>query len=129
GSHDAPTNMIVLGDSLYFVGVRPEESGGGLGLWKSDGTESGTTAVSGPFTWFPRGGSFSSLGNTFLFPVAESSIFGDDGELWRSDGTDAGTYQLRNIRVLNGSSSPSNLTALGDHVYFTTAADSGVGAG
>jgi ELWxxDGT repeat protein len=80
----------------------------GFELWKSDGTEAGTTLVkdlnpgrSSGLEWTsgtPRS-PFVEVNGVLLFP-------GTDGvhgyELWRSDGTAAGTFMLRDI--LPGSS-------------------------
>ena len=123
GSADPPTNMIVVGDSLYLIAV-PTGDVGGRALWKSDGTEAGTVMLSSPFGAFPPAGRFSSLGDIVLFPVDEG-YGGAGSEMWRSDGTAAGTHLLKDIRVLNGSSSPGNLTAANGLVYFTLGSDAG----
>jgi ELWxxDGT repeat protein len=84
--------------------------------------------VSPSLPGLPRGGSFSAVGNTVLFPVVEAAGAAS-GELWRSDGTPAGTSLLTNIYRVTGSSNPNHLTAVGGNLFFTTVAAPGIAAG
>ena len=60
--------------------------------------------------------------NNILFFTAKSSTNGI--ELWRTDGTEAGTFMVRDINPVAtangpGDSNPSNLTVIGNIVYFS----------
>ncbi len=86
--------LFVAGGTLYF----PADDGStGLELWKSDGTEAGTTVVAdiGPG---PEDGI-----NVETIRVVDDTMYftADDGvtgiEYWRSDGTLAGTLPLGDI--------------------------------
>lgn len=83
------------GDYLFFAGIHETD---GESLWKSNGTDFGTTMVK---DIRPN----SPLGNLWFFASLGQNLFcgGNDGtrgfELWRSDGTDAGTImQLDTIQ-------------------------------
>src|SRR5205823_6133302 len=47
-------------------------------------------------------------------------------QLWATDGTAAGTTMLTNVNVANGRLKPSNLTAVGNTLYFTGGDSHGV---
>ncbi|MCP3057367.1 hypothetical protein LXT21_01095 [Myxococcus sp. K38C18041901] len=72
--------------TLYFTLAAP---GGGLVLWRSDGTEAGTVQVRA----FPAGvfaeGTPAAVGNTLFFQLADTAT--GMVQLWTSDGTSAGT--------------------------------------
>ena len=96
----------------------------GVELWRTDGSESGTTLVkninsaaegSSPFL-------LTAL-NGYLYFAARDGVHGT--ELWRSNGTEPGTTLVGEINVGDSSSdsAPWNLVAFGDHVYFTATSD------
>jgi ELWxxDGT repeat protein len=116
----------VLGIALFAAadGARGEE------LWRSDGTEGGTTLVKDI-----RPGSGSSAPGRFV--VINSQVFfaADDGvhgvELWKSNGTAEGTVLVKDIRPGGGSSLSSpvlyplpTLVAVDGALFFV--ADDGV---
>jgi ELWxxDGT repeat protein len=96
------------GDSTYFwTGPLPgvTEAGGfgyfgaddgihGIELWRTDGTESGTTMVKdirpGSASSFPR--VLGVLGDTVVIASFTGTL---ESELWTTDGTEAGTTMLR----------------------------------
>lgn len=83
--------LCVLNNTLYFAA---NDGTNGLEIWKSDGTESGTTMA---IDIFP--GSSGSLSGARLF-VFNNFLFFDatDGSqtgLWKSDGTSAGTEFIK----------------------------------
>jgi ELWxxDGT repeat protein len=94
--------------TLFFV---PTVSGGGFQLWKSDGTEVGTTRVKeiNPADWgsFPRG--LTDVDGTLFF-FATDGVVGH--ELWKSDGTEAGTALVEDINP-----GPDGSSHLGHIVY------------
>lgn len=63
----------------------------------------------------------TAVGGTTFFVATNNS--NGERELWMSDGTAAGTRQVADINA-TGASYPTNLTAVGDRLYFT--ADDGV---
>ena len=87
----------------------------GVELWKSDGTDAGTTMVK---DIHPAGDSYPTwlvdVNGTLFFIATDAA---DEYELWKSDGTEAGTVMVKNI---NGpeSSYASSLTAVNGTLYF-----------
>ena len=89
----------VFNGEIYFAA--DDNDGTGHELWKSDGTEAGTTLVkdidgtsasSQPYE-------FHTVNNRLIFFVdktSDSSVHG----VWTTDGTEAGTEQLANLQVL-----------------------------
>lgn len=80
-------------------------------LWKTDGSSSGTSLIAnirGPFDSSPR---LTAVGNTVFFIAEDTS--GSDYALWRSDGSTSGTIPLKEGLF------PSNLTAVGDRLFFS----------
>jgi len=114
GDTSYPTNFEALGSYLYFRAVDPTS---GVELWRTDGTEAGTTLVK---DINPTGN--SDIGN--LYPHDSYLYFrADDGttgfELWRTDGTAAGTQLVENLADGDYSSSPDTGVSLGDFLYFS----------
>ena len=105
-SGSSPTNLTVVGGSLFFVA--------GSGIWKTDGTEAGTTqvkAVSNRNTVRH----LTNLNGTLLF------VEGNDPEIWRSDGTEAGT-----VKVTTNAGWVYSMVAVGGYAYFSDYSDSGI---
>ena len=112
--------LVVIGNIIYFAAMDATQK---FKLWKSDGTESGTTLVrdiqgevGGPFR-------FGVIGNTFYFSASDPT---HGAELWKSDGTEIGTVLVKDIRVGTSSSLISNAspTSFGNSLYFI--ADDGI---
>jgi len=86
------TDYLVLDNTLYFQGTTPIQ---GRELWKTDGTEAGTVAITdiNPFgDSFPR--NFVEIDGTIFF----SAVDGTSGrELWKTDGTTEGTELVKDI--------------------------------
>jgi ELWxxDGT repeat protein len=83
-------------------------------LWRSDGTEAGTSLI-------------SANNPTYLTNVAGTLFFaaGTSGQLWKSDGTTAGTTLVRNINPGYSSMFPAilNLTNVNGTLFFTGSDD------
>jgi len=68
-------------------------------------------------------GQFATVNGTLFFAATDGTSNGV--ELWRSDGSQAGTTMVKNINP-SGSSSPQNLTAVNDTLFFVADSGSGV---
>lgn len=111
-----PTNLICMNNTLYFQAT---DGIAGYTLWKSDGTNAGTTPVKttaqGEIPNYP---SQMLVFNGKLYFQANSNTY--NYELWVSDGTAAGTTVLKDIYP-GSSSSPKNLTIFNGYFYFSAA--------
>lgn len=114
----SPHALTPVGNTLFFAAF---ESAHGWELWKTDGSESGTTMVRdivpGPSS------SLLPLPTTKLVDIDGTLFFAvNDGtngnELWKSDGTFAGTVLVKDIAPGSGSSDPSAPFGFGGAVYF-----------
>ena len=119
-SDTAPISLAVVGNKLYFIAL----SGGGLysggvyTLWVTDGTASGLRLVktTNPQFYVSEGTGLTNV-NGILYFTAANALNGY--EPWKSDGTDSGTAMIANLAPDESpSSSPGNLTAAADWVYF-----------
>ena len=110
-----------LGGTLYFTA---DDGVHGWELWRSDGTEGGTTLVVDlqPGPW----GAVESAPVAYkgrLYFVAEDEAHG--AELWSSDGTEGGASLVRDIAPGEASSDVTNLMVSGDTLFFTAVEDHG----
>lgn len=92
-------------DALFFSG---HDAATGYELWKTDGTEAGTTIVKdinlGAASSYP---SSVTSGNNKLFFAADDGVHGS--ELWTSDGTVGGTVLVKDIAPGANGSKPRSL--------------------
>ncbi|HSK80058.1 MAG TPA: ELWxxDGT repeat protein [Thermoanaerobaculia bacterium] len=96
-----------LGDLLLF---RADDGMVGTELWKSDGSEAGTSLVAdlnASSSSRPR--QLTVMGNKVYFAADVQSV-----QLWKSDGTEAGTEE-----VFTAGSFPDHLTPLGNTLFFS----------
>jgi ELWxxDGT repeat protein len=84
----SPTSFIPYKDRLYF-----EATAGIPGLWRTDGTASGTTLVT---PMLDVGGGGAAANNTLWLP-ALASTEGERTQLWKSDGTPEGTTRVATL--------------------------------
>ncbi len=109
----SPTSFVTMGDSVYFLATG--------GLWKTDGTESGTVKVT---TVAAR--NMVAAGSQLFF---EGFTAASNWELWVSDGTSAGTRMVTEIApgtkaAFDSDYSSARATLFGDRILFV--ADDGV---
>jgi ELWxxDGT repeat protein len=99
-----PDNLMVLGNTLYFVA---SDGAGGRELWKSDGSAAGTVRVKDINL---DGDSYPStltvVGSTLYFSADDGS---SGRELWKSDGSAIGTARVRDINPGPASSTPQDI--------------------
>jgi ELWxxDGT repeat protein len=112
---DMPNGLTVFNNALYFTALSEEH---GLELFKSDGTEEGTSLVP-TFDIVPGAGSSSPnslvVANNTLFFTAKT----DTGqELWKVTTADVASL-VADIRPGAGNSDPRMLTAASGLLFFT----------
>lgn len=93
GGMASSNSYAAIGDIVYFPATAAFL---GQELWRSDGTEAGTTMVKNiaPDVVSSNPEQLTVIGSTLYFTTYRN-LFGNDGrDLWRSDGTDAGTVRL-----------------------------------
>src|SRR5262249_21719023 len=117
----SPANLTNVNGTLFFSTAN---SGGAL--WKSDGTEAGTSLVAPLFD----ANDLTNVNGTLFFTAYDRMV---GTELWKSDGTAAGTTLVKDIfpggfwdtwNYHANNSNPSNLTNVNGTLFFT--ADDGV---
>lgn len=88
----------------------------GRELWKSDGTEAGTTLVADitPGQWGGGPRDLTSVNGTLFFS-ADDTVHGR--ELWKSDGTPGGTRMVKDIYPGAGESSTWQLAAVNGTLF------------
>ncbi len=112
-SGSIPDNMIEMGGYVYFTA---NNGSTGAELWRSDGTEGGTTLVMD----INSGTTGSDITNMVamngkIYFKAETVANGE--EVWMTDGTT--TQILKDINVGSGSSSPTSLYVYNNTLYFS----------
>jgi ELWxxDGT repeat protein len=102
-------------DGSVFFGAGRSRGHGGIELWKSDGTTSGTLLVKdiAPGSLGPS--KLIDVGGTLFF-VGRDPIHGR--ELWRSGGTASGTSLVKDIESGKASSTPEGFAQVGGALFF-----------
>ena len=110
--------FIAFNNNLYFGaddGVSDTE------LWKSDGTEAGTIMVEDNRENSGSSPEEFTVFNNYLYYTYNDGVH--RRELWRTDGTPEGTIMVSDIygtiEGWNSSSSPENLTVVGNTLFFS----------
>jgi len=102
-----------IGDTYYFVVNEAPGSNNNLGLWKSDGTSTGTVRVRQFATGFGNAVSqLTAVGDTLFFSAKDTTT----ATLWKSDGTFSGTVKVKTSGRYPWY--PSSLAAIGSMLYF-----------
>ncbi len=114
-----PAGLTAFNGALYFQADAGAIEGQGLELWKTDGTEAGTTIFKDINPGFngsdPAG--FASHNGTLYFHANDGS---HGYELWKTDGTPDGTVLVKDINPGPGEGSrPTDHTWFNGALYFT----------
>ncbi|HPD31609.1 MAG TPA: hypothetical protein PLL20_16575 [Phycisphaerae bacterium] len=109
----APTNLVVAANTLYFVA--DDNSGGGLELWKSDGTTTSQVMDIRPGAVGSSPQNLFAIGSTVYFS-ADDGTYGR--ELWRTDSA-AGALRVMDINPGPADSAPSNMANFDGTLVFT----------
>lgn len=114
GPNDFNPNFKTINGVLYFAA---KDDINGIELWKSDGTEAGTTRIK---DINPTGDSypaeFTLFNNEIFFRANEPS---SGYELWKTDGTSTGTTMVINIDSTVYNSVPQNFNIINNSLCFT----------
>ncbi|MBE9142503.1 hypothetical protein [Planktothrix mougeotii] len=113
-------NTAIVNNTLYFEIRSPYFADSSSSqLWKSDGTDTGTTLVKDLGSLKNLSEFLGKLNNNFYFSVSVTDSedpYTTTHELWKSDGTDAGTTLVQDF----GDYSFDYLTTVNNTLYFTT---------
>lgn len=95
----------------------------GRELWMSDGTVAGTTMVKDLYPGFSSGmdrnlAPWFTYCNGYVYFQANGGPTKGGIELWRTNGVTTGTKRVADIGHREQGSSPSNLTAVGNQLFF-----------
>lgn len=120
GSDGGTTLVKAIGHGIYGLMVSNNilYITTSYGLWKSDGTETGTVPIiENTLTLQPNiHNNIMYNFNNKLYFTASSETNGS--ELWKSDGTSSGTVMLKDIDVGAGSSDPKFYIEMNGKLYF-----------
>ncbi len=116
-----PTGLRRVLDKVFFSAL---VDASGVELWSTDGTQAGTGRVAnlGPDTTIggSRPSGFVEFTNMLCFAADDGTAVGRHGrELYTSDGTSDGTRLLSDLIQGPKGSSPTNLTLVGDALFFS----------
>jgi ELWxxDGT repeat protein len=115
GYGSKPNRFISMGNTLFFV-ADTSVTGNNPRLWKTDGTDIGTSLVSNKL--LTNGGysmGMATMGG-YLYYCAYDANLGL--ELHRTDGTLAGTVMVKDIYSGTYGSNPSELMVFNGNLYF-----------
>ncbi len=112
-----PENLTDVNGTLFFTAISYSSENSFYGLWRSDGTESGTVFVKElsreNYTW--EAWNFTAFKNELFFTAFDETY---GYELWCSDGTAEGTFVVKDIYAGGYDSNPMFLTVVEDRLFF-----------
>jgi ELWxxDGT repeat protein len=85
-------DLVGVNETLYFTIRTGNEK---TELWKSDGSEAGTTLVKS----FDQAGNMVNFGGTLFFGASENNQAKSYNQLWKTDGTNTGTVMVKDVDV------------------------------
>ncbi len=110
-------DLTAAGGKLFFSAQDPN---GGIDLWVSNGTASGTTVLndlpgSAGAQYYPGVSNLTAAAGELFF----TGDNGTDGpQPWVSNGTSSGTFMLADVNPGAAGSAPGSFTQIGSNVYF-----------
>lgn len=107
----SPSSLVEFRGKLYFAA----NIDGRGGLWKSDGSASGTATVKEFPTLTATVEELTRVDTRLFFVVGDEA---HGSELWVSDGTSGGTRLVKDLTPGRGDTWPYNLTAVGRTLLF-----------
>ncbi len=120
-TYNKPLELMEAGPVSYFFGSGGQ---GVFGLWKTDGTEAGTSFVKaidfGRYYSTAYGTRSGMLGDYLFFGASELGDAAKEHgtELWRTDGTAQGTNLVADLVPGERSSMPNSFALMGGKLYF-----------
>jgi len=116
-----PWQFTQAGNTLYFVA---RDDSKGSQLWKTDGTTTGTTALTDVLVYRYGHPNFMGFDPGALTPAGNLLFFtaSDDDygrELWMTDGSKEGTKRVTDIMPGKDGSNPDALTVIGDTIFYS----------
>ena len=115
---------VAINNTFYFSGIASDTTG--YELFKSDGTDIGTTMIKDINfgAWGSSPHEFTEM-NGILYFTADDGTF-NGSELWKSDGTETGTMMVKDIDVVDlAGSQISSMIEVNGNLFF--AASSSIG--
>lgn len=109
----SPNLVAAAGDNLYFVRTTINSNPNHHELWRSNGTQAGTSLVKTISSAYID---CSAMGNILFFGDNDASA---GYEPWRTDGTVAGTFRVKDIWPGMASADPQKFLADGSRTYFS----------
>lgn len=118
-----PRRLPAVKNAIFFTA---SDGVSGLEIWRSDGTETGTSIVAdlnpgggSAFSGLSDGDPFAVMADTMYF----SAIDGTAGSgLWKADGSKAGTSRVGGLSLLE-----EEFAVIGETLFFSAAGENGVG--
>mgnify|MGYP003379741290 FL=1 len=95
GFEGRPESFLTINDTLFFAAMHTT----GRGLWRSDGTEAGTTVITASHD-LSLPGNLTNVNGTLFYST--NGLWNQNTvQLWRSDGTPQGTTLIKTIPIQN----------------------------
>lgn len=117
---ESPKNMVVIGDTLYYVNATLEDNS--FQIWKSNGDEASTEMIAELAYGTNGSAELTDFRGQLYFTAADDQ---HGGEIWTSDGTITGTVMLQEIHPGIDVFGPTDLYVEGDYIYFRYPRSSG----
>jgi ELWxxDGT repeat protein len=112
GSLEPASNIVTVGNDVYFAAYESEGNTGFWGLWKSDGTVKGTVLLKNDGT-ASNPTDLISAGGKLYFVDGDGAM---GAQIWTSDGTAKGTVPITHYQ---GGLSADKLTDVNGTLFFT----------